>query len=895
MLGHPTRLLTMTYPSWTVHHFRSLIATAVFVAAGVLIVNASAPPVSTDPSAIKRITVITDAALGEPGRFGVRKLEEALRTKGLTVVEGDSQAAAVDFVLLAGLGTGNGAAATALAAAKAPVPGGAAALTVRTGRSYRGQPALILAGSDDTGLMYAALDLADRVGWAAAGANPFQFVQDATEQPRLPDRGIVMFTMNRAYFENRLHDERYWERYFDMMAKDRFNCLTLVFGYENGGYMAPLYPYFFTVDGFPGVRVEGLTPEQQASNLRSLKTMLRLATERGIRVKPGIWDHIYRGGIQAGGIPGAPNGTRPAPGLVWGLNADNLVPYTVAALDKFYATFPEFTETQFRMHEESGLRAAEIEPFWHEIFAFYRARRPDIQLELRVKNLPKPVIQDAQAQGLRVELDTKIWMEQMGLPYHPTQINRENQLDARQSYADLLVYPQTYHMNWTLWNGGTARLLLWSDPDYARRLIGAAGLYDGRSLTVTEMEATRMLGAPPDAAPHDYLNPDRRYTEYEFERYWAFYRVFGRLAYNPETAPFVWEREYDARFGATAGPHVMRALQLASAVLPRVVAASVPYSMFPTTTGWPEMMHLGGLPQYAQKESGSDVQQFMNLSDEAASILQGTDTAMRRPEETSRWFADTSDAILAETAAAETALGGRDGGNEFKSTMTDVKMLAALARYHSWRQLGGVAYNLYRQAGDLAAFDAAVVDERQAVQAWHDLVATAGDYYSDDMWFGATGRSFPHHWKDEMKALDMEFARLLAERQAATARADVKPVRLPVRATKPSLPVVTFVPRQSQPATPGQDYPVQVKVAALAGVKWIHLRYRQVNQKENYQSVDMVLDAQTGLYKASIPASFIDPHWDLMYFVEIVDLLGNGRMYPDAEVETPYLVTGVKR
>ena len=80
----------------------------------------------------------------------------------------------------------------------------------------------------------------------------------------------------------------------------------------------------------------------------------------------------------------------------------------------------------------------------------------------------------------------------------------------------------------------------------------------------------------------------------------------------------------------------------------RIVAASVPYSMFPTTTGWPEMMHLGSLPQYAQQEEGSDIQQFMNVRQEATSILEGTDTAMRRPEETSRWFAQISDAILAK-------------------------------------------------------------------------------------------------------------------------------------------------------------------------------------------------------------------------------------------------------
>jgi hypothetical protein len=656
-----------------------------------------------------------------------------------------------------------------------------------------------------------------------------------------------------------------------------------------------LYPYFFDVEGFPDVRVVGLTSDQQARNLKAMKTMLRLAAERGIHVKPGIWDHIYRGGVQAGGIPGASNGTRPTPGLVSGLNAQNLVPYTVAALKKFYEVFPEITQTQFRMHEESGLRISEIEPFWHDVFGFYRSNKPNIMLELRVKNLPKSVIKDAQSQGLNIQLDTKIWMEQMGLPYHSTHINRDNQKDARQSYADLLEYPQTYHMNWTLWNGGTTRVLLWSDPDYARRLVASARLYDGQCLVVTEMQATKMLGAPHDAKPLDFLNSNYRSFDYEFERYWAFYRVFGRLSYNPETAPEVWEREYSERFGADAGLHVMKAVQLASRVLPRVVAASVPYSMFPTTAGWPEMMHLGGLPQYAQQEAGSDIQQFMNLREEATSILQGTDTAMRRPEETSRWFANTSDAILAEVAAAERAFGGRSNGNEFKSTMTDARMLAALARYHSWRQLGSVDYNLYKQAGDLAAFDEAVANERKAVQSWHELVDAAGDCYIDNMWFGATGRSFPHHWKDEMKTLDTEFDNLLAERKAAVARADAKPARIPVRDANPQLPVVTFVSHASATAMPGQDYVVQVKVAAPAGVKWMHLRYRHVNQKEDYQTADMKLDAATGLFTGSIPASFVDPHWDLMYFVEIVDPRGNGRMYPDLELETPYIVTSVKR
>jgi hypothetical protein len=860
-------------------------------------IEAASPPAAASgkgPTSVRKVTVIVDSTFDAIAKHGIAKLEAALRAKGVAVSESTGQPGSADVVVVAGVTGSDGPAARTLAQLHAPVPQGAEALTVRKGVIYQGKPAIVLAGADSSGLMYAALDLADRVAWVPTGGNPFQFARDATEKPYLKDRGVVIFTMNRAYFESHLHDEQFWVRYFDMFADDRINQLVLTFGYEDGGYMAPLYPYFFDVEGFPDVKVVGLTTEQQKENFNSFKTMLRLATERGIRVKPGIWEHIYRGGGQRGGINWTSDGSKPFPGVVWGLDAKNVAPYTIAALKKFYELFPEITETQFRMHNESGLLNSEIEGFWHEVFGFFSTSKfKSTKLELRAKGLAKSVIKDAQAQGLDIHLDTKIWMEQMGLPFHPTHINKENQMDARQGYADLLEYPQTYTMNWALWNGGTARILTWADPDYARRMAISASLYHGSGLTITEMEATKMLGEPPDVQPRDYLNPQYKYFDYEFERYWAFYRVWGRLAYDPQTTPDVWEQEYVSRFGAAAAPHLMKAQQLASRVLPRIVAASFPYRMFPTTSGWPEMEHMGSLPQFAQQEEGSDIQQFMNLKDEATSIIQGTDTAMRRPEETSRWFAKTSDAILAEVAAAERALGSRPASNEIKSTIADAKILAALARYHSWRQLGGVNYNLYKQAGDLGAFDEAIGDERKAVQAWHELVDAAGDFYYDDMAFGAISRGFPRHWKDELKALDSEFTQLLAERQNATQKPDTKAFRIPVRDPNPKLPVVRFSP--GSVAAPGQDFVVRARVAAPAGIKWIRLRYRHVNQKEDYQSVDMTLDSRTSPYIGSIPASFIDPQWDLMYFVEIVDRQGNGRMYPDLETETPYIMLAVKR
>src|SRR5262249_26286491 len=149
---------------------------------------------------------------------------------------------------------------------------------------------------------------------------------------------------------------------------------------------------------------------------------------------------------------------------------------------------------------------------------------------------------------------TKYWMEQMGLPFHPVHVNPEDQKNRRHGYADLLRYPKRYLINWRLWNGGTARALLWADPEDVRRFSAATVLYHSPLWAVNEPLATKMEAQPPDAAPFDLMPSKYRYYEYEFERYWHFFQVWGRLGYNPETSPEIWRRDFERRFGAAA-PH----------------------------------------------------------------------------------------------------------------------------------------------------------------------------------------------------------------------------------------------------------------------------------------------------------------------------------------------------
>ena len=143
--------------------------------------------------------------------------------------------------------------------------------------------------------------------------------------------------------------------------------------------------------------------------------------------------------------------------------------------------------------------------------------------------------------------------------------------------------------------------------------------------------------------------------------------------------------------------------------------------------------------------------------------------------------------------------------------------------------------------------------------------------------------------------LGRDFEQLLAERQKSIGKSGAPHVSLRTAAGDP--PSVRLLPVPA--ASLGRDVEISAKVAAPAGlnagVKWVRLRYRHVTQYEDYQTAEMALDAKTGLYTARIPASFLDAKWDLMYFVEVVDRRGAGRMYPDMETETPYVVVAVQR
>lgn len=856
-----------------------------------LLVLLSAIPCLLSATPLK-VSLVTDASPGRASTHGLDEFKSALQNKGIQINNaGQLSRADGDVVAVAGVSTGTGPSAGIVSQFSLKPPTESESLLVRK-LNWSGKPLVLIAGADDRGLMYALLDVADRVGWATNSADPFSEVHDTLEKPDVSDRALSIYTMHRATFEQRFYDENYWARYFDMLARDRFNSFVLIFGYENGGYFAPAYPWFFDVDEFANISVPNVSHEQQARNLHALNRLTEMAHDRGLRFSVGLWDQIYRGGVQSGGMTNVDPNVR-GPDRVWGLKQTNLLAYSQAALAKFLTMVPGVDGIQFRMHDESGLAPGEEQhAFWKAIFEVVKEHRPSLPLTLRAKGLPDDIIELGLDMGLNVRVATKYWMEQAGLPFHPTHIVSQDQFSRRHGYADLLRYPQRYKMHWRLWTAGTMRVLLWGDPDYARRFAESTHLYDGDGFEVTEPLGTKMQSQPHDEKPFDLMRPEYRYYDYEFERYWHFYQVFGRIAYNPNTPSEVWDREFQRRFGPEAAPYLEQALHRASWILPRINASAFPYKNFPTTRGWAEKQSWGDLPKYAKTVEGSDIAQFQGIDEAAANILNGTESAKLSAQENSAWFARTSKDVLDLVKHAEGAA-GTHRNKEFDSTVVDLKILTHLAGYHSQRILSGLNYALFKRSQNPTALDEAIRHERLAIAEWEGIVKAAGNVYADDLTMGRRSVDLCGNWKDELEGLRKGLAAVEKERSEFKPTTDARPIPAQNMAFDRDFPTLQHTAITA--ARPNQPLRMTAKVTASSGVKWVHLRYRGVTQFQDYDTLPMQRIGSSDEFEATVPGEKINPKWDFMYYFEVMDNAGNGKIYPDFEKQTPYIVVKLER
>ena len=768
-----------------------------------------------------------------------------------------------------------------------------------------GRRVIVAAGRDARGILYALLELADRVDYEESLETALRIQSRIVEQPANRIRSVLKPFVSELEDKPWFYDRGAWNDYLTMLATHRFNRLNLSFGigYDfvneiRDSYFHFAYPFFLNVPGYnvqvtiakvPNEKPVLLTDKEQERNLSLLQFISAAAADRGLDFQLGLWTHAWN-------FDEAPNATHRIRGLTRATHA----PYCRDALHALLEACPAITGVTLRTHGESGVPEQSY-AFWKTVFSGIIATGRKIEIDQHAKGIDAQMIGMAEATGMPTTVSPKYWAEHMGLPYHQASI-RPNEMPRapepgtngalmslsngsrnfmRYGYGDLLRENRRYSVLHRIWPG-TQRLLLSGDPllaaayGRASSFSGSAGVEWMEPLSFKGRKGSGLAGGRESYAGVTEFNV-RDWQKYEYT-----YRTWGRGIYNPSSTPDARKR-YLRRTLGSAADAAEAALNLSTRILPTVTTAHLPSAA--NANYWPEIYTNQSIVIANAKDPYSDTpspkrfgtvspldpQLFSTIDQCAENLLNGTSDPRYSPIEVAAWLEDlaqTSDVNLAGAPSDAAA------SDIFRHWAVDIGIQNSLGRFFAAKFRSGVLYGIYTRTSDPAALEEAVKAYKKARDAWKAIAEVANKVYRPDLTFGYA----PHlrgSWQDRLPAIEEDIA----------AMEKSEPAGSPIKATS-AIAAALSIPHREAVAlghTPvkrmrgGAAIPVAAALpAGIAGR--VTLCYRNVNQAEKWQTAPM--EPAGAALHAEIPAAYTTSPYPLQYYFETHLDTGGAALYP---------------
>jgi hypothetical protein len=835
----------------------------------------AAAPLITAAAPATPVTLVLDGndpvASARPVLRAAHALQQALTKAGFAVQRAQTPAQATGLCIMAvsalfPVGAG------ALASARIAQPVEPESLALFEIK-LAGKPAVVACGADMRGVMYALYELADRV----ATGTPLKFPQPVLEKPANAVRSVMRQFTSEAYDKPWFYDRAMWGPYFALLAANRFNRIDLTFGlgYDKleavaDPYLVFAYPFLMAVPGYD-VRVTNLPDAERARNLATLRAISDLAVSYGLDFQLGLWMHGYE-------LKNTPD----AKYAVTGLSPDNHAAYCRDALTALLKVLPAVSSVGLRIHGESGVAEGSYD-FWKTVFAGVAGAGRKIEIDLHAKGLDGRMTADALATGMPVNVSPKFAAEHIGLPYHPAEI-RPSEIPAagvegkglmtlsegqrsftRYGNADFLTEDRKYTVRTRVFYG--SQRILASGGAEAAAAYGKAFQFCGMT-GFDLMEPLTYRGRRGTAVPgtrrSGYL-PEQMEPQYDWQKYEAWYRVFGRMSFNPEADASVVTRPFkDAKARA-----VETALAAASRILPLVTTISSVSAA--CDLYWPEMD--GSMPMAREAEPGSlffdtpapktfqnvtplDPQLFSSCRDFAGELL-GERSGRYAPVEAALWL----DGFAAETEAAlKTA--GVPKSIETARLAVDAEILALLGRFYAAKLRAGTAMALHERNSERNTLAAAIADYKKARGFWAKIAARAHGVYAPDL---SISDRFTERgqWADRLKDIDADIAALEARLPSVTVVTEAPAGLAAIAETRARDPLPV---QHTAPAGFTRGQAVPLLAAVREGLTKATLWYRHVNAAERWTAVDMTSTAEG--WRSEIPAAYTDSPYPLQYYFE---------------------------
>lgn len=676
------------------------------------------------------LQLVVSPSLGPPARYGAEGLDEALQRAGYEVRRTDGGAICGPAVVV---GLPNSPLLEEVTGAEDGVLPEAAQSSTLTRGEVGGNPVICVTGSDDNGVKYGCFDLAEQVEHVGPDADLFDVFTPRRKTPDVPVRRLQTFLHNADLERKWYYSEEFWDGYLDLLARSRYNEFNLVFGHQTA-HLIPVYAYMFELEDYPQVRVEGLSDEDRARNLSALQMISRMAGERGIDFWMGIWQSKPWAGDLMGGQQTC----------VHGLDEIDLADYTLDGIVRLLTLCPDIAGIQLRMNPESGLTD---QAFFRDVFIpGLKECGRDVQVEVRNWGLKQETLDSFVEVFPDLRVSFKYFAEHQAMPYQPVEMRNSY------SYDSLLRKDRNYDVAWHVWNLGSHRVFLWGDPDYVRTFVSACHLGDAVGFEVTpplSQKGFSQFGQTPghwsiyrDGLPDCY--------EWEYEKYWFFYKLWGRIGYDPELGDEVWLNELERRFGAEPAPHLLDAYRESSKVISYLVSHHMDdQNMY----NWLEL-DAGGPIDYFSSITPGEKTLFLNARDYAEARTANVPSAMITPFEAAEDLEEFADRCEAALEKAE-EVGTFTDNREYDFASLDMRALCRLACYNAHKIRASAYLSLFYETSDYSLLGPACDCAEAGVDEWRELVRITEPYYERLQLGPSVG-----HWKDNLPWVEYDVHRI---------------------------------------------------------------------------------------------------------------------------------------
>lgn len=604
----------------------------------------------------------------------------------------------------------------------------------------RARDELTITAGGGRGLIYGAFAVAEQL----ASGRDIKHVRPLAERPLVAFRAIKFdlpwdsYRASAALDQHRptVRDVRFWAAFLDMMARNRFNAITL-------SNLHP-WPYMVRTSGFPAANP--FDDDELAQWQQLHRTIFRLAKERGIDTYLLPFNIFVNKEFAAAYGAGAGN-TYPRYN-VKGDASPIIRSYVRASIAQVLADYPDLTGLGINLGEGMGdMSPDERVGYIRDTYlaAIREARRP-VKLMWNISSVETKEWKRGSDDPLADERHLRAAIESVDHVDGPIMANLKFNWSHALSTPKLVQIhggkvgdtyfaplPRNYRISWIARNEDVFALR-WGVPAFVREHVRRNGKppYVGGYTVGSETYIPAL----------DYFTvaPEHPQWTYAFERQWLFYMLWGRLLYNPATSDQVFADAFAQRYGPK-GRNLLQAYGLASSTALRL--ASLFYSQWDHTLYSEGMMWLGGRTMayigvealLKQKVLDPD---YISVPDYVEAKQQGRSFAPSQV--TPLALADRLDA---DCTAALRLVEKLDAGSDqaLDQEIADVRAWAHLGRHLAAKLRGAVALHTYRTSGAPEMKARAVGHLQNALAEWDAVIAITTPRYKPMLLTHFTGQS----------------------------------------------------------------------------------------------------------------------------------------------------------